>query len=227
MGGRLTFLFAASTAALVVGAAWASGTDKEPRRYTVADQALARSIILRQGDLGASGIWHGGAKKPDTSPSPTCPDFNPRQSDLLITGDAESEFSYAAAGVDYDSEAQILQTAHMVQLDWQRSVLPSAALPCLRSILAGVIPAGEKIVSVGRVAVPKLATYTAEFRVVLDVHSSTTSKSIRELIDELIVGRNRTEISLTTEAPYAARGPVEQSEIRIAKLLIARAPGTG
>lgn len=228
MGGRLTFLFAASAAALgVAAAAWASGTDKEPRHYTAADQALARSIVLRQSDIGPSGTWHGGPKKPDTSASPTCPDFNPRQSDLLVTGDAESEYSYAAAGVDYDSEAQILQTAHMVQLDWQRSVLPSTALPCLRSILTRNLPAGEKIVSVGRVAVPKLATYSAEFRVVIDVHTSTAPKDIREMIDELIVGRNRTEISLTTEAPYAARGPVEQSEIRLAKLLVARAPATG
>jgi hypothetical protein len=228
LGGRLTLLFVSSVAALVVAAAaWASGTGKEPRHYTAADQALARSIVLKQSDVGSSTVWHGGPKKPDNSASPSCPSFNPRQSDLLATGDAESEFSYSAAGVDYDSEAQVLQTAHMVQLDWQRSIPQPALLPCLRSILTKSLPADERIVSVARVSIPKLATYGAEIRVVINVHQSTAPTDVRAMVDELLVGRNRTEITLTTSAPYAARGPVEQSEIRLARLLVARAPATG
>ena len=224
MGRRLTLGFVSITAALVVVAgAWASGTDKEPRHYTAADQAVAHAIVLTQGDLGSA--WKGGAKKVDTSAPPTCPNFNPRQSDLVVTGDAESEFSDSAAGVQYDSEAQILQTAHMVQLDWQRSIPQAGLLPCLRSILNKSLPANEKIISVARVPIPKLATYSAEIRVVVNVHSST-AKDVPVMIDELLVGRNRAEITLTTTSPYAERGPVEQSELLIAKLLVARAPTT-
>jgi hypothetical protein len=212
-----------AAALVVAAAASASGTDKEPRHYTAADQAVAHAIVLTQGDLGSA--WKGGAKKVDTSAPPTCPNFDPRQSDLVVTGDAESEFSDAAAGVQYDSEAQILQTAHMVQLDWQRSIPQPGLLPCLRSILSKSLPANEKIVSVARVAIPKLATYSAEIRVVVNVHSST-AKDVPVMIDELLVGRNRAEITLTTTSPYAERGPVEQSELRIAKLLVARAPAS-
>jgi hypothetical protein len=225
LGGRLTLVFVAITAALVVvAAAWASGTDKEPRHYTAADQALARAIVLTQSDLGSA--WKGGAKKVDTSAPPSCPNFQPRQSDLLVTGDAESEFSDAAAGVQYDSEAQILQTAHMVQLDWQRSIRQPGLLPCLRSILTKSLPADERIISVARVAIPKLATYGAEIRVVINVHGTTAPKDVPVMIDELLVGRNRAEITLTTTAPYTERGPVEQSELRLAKLLVARAPAS-
>ncbi len=224
MGGRLTLVFVAITAALVtVAAAWAAGTDKEPRHYTAADQAAARSIVLKQSDLPSG--WKGGPKKVDTSAPPTCPDFNPKQSDLLITGDAESDFKYAATGFEYDSEAQMLQTAHMVQLDWQRSLKP-ALLTCLRSILAKSLPADEKIISVARIAIPKLATYSAQIRVVFNLHQSKAPTDVQVMIDELLVGRNRTEITLTTTAPYVDRAPVEQSEIRLAKLLVARAPAS-
>lgn len=216
-------LVAIAAALVAVAAAWASGTNKEPRHYTAADQALARSIVLTQADLGSA--WKGGTKKVDTSPPPTCPNFNPQQSDLLVTGDAESEFSDSAAGVQYDSEAQILQTAHMVQLDWQRSIPQPGLLTCLRSILKKSLPANETIISVARVAIPKLATYSAEIRVVINVHSST-AKDVPVMIDELLVGRNRAEITLTTTSPYAERGPVEQSELRLAKLLVAREPAT-
>ena len=154
LGGRLTLLVVSFTAALVVAAAaWASGTDKEPRHYTAADQAIARSIVLTQSDVGSA--WKGGAKKVDTSAPPTCPNFDPKQSDLLVTGDAESMFSDDAAGVQYDSEAQVLQTAQMVQLDWQRSIPQPGLLPCLRTILAKSLPANERIVSVTRVEDPE------------------------------------------------------------------------
>jgi hypothetical protein len=225
LGGRLAFLVVSITAALVVAAAaFASGTDKEPRHYTAADQAVAHSIVLTQSDVGSA--WKGGAKKVDTSAPPTCPNFDPKQSDLLVTGDAESMFSDDAAGVQYDSEAQVLQTAHMVQLDWQRSIPQPGLLPCLHTILAKSLPADERIVSVTRVSIPKLATYSAEIRVVIDVHSKTAPKDVLVMLDEVLVGRNRTEITLSTAAPYAARGPVEQSELRLAKLLVSRAPAT-
>ena len=207
-----------------MAAAWASGTDKEPRHYTAADQALARSIVIKLSDLGSTTLWHGGARKPDTSAEPTCPNFNPRQSDIVITGDAESVFEYTAAAVQYDSEAQVLRTANMVQLDWQRSVKQPTLLPCLRSILTKSLSSSEHLVSMAKITVPQIATFTAEYRIVIDVRSASPPETIRTMIDELLIGRNRTELSLTTSAPYSARVPIQKSELRLARLLASRIP---
>jgi hypothetical protein len=211
-------------AATAVAAAAIRGV--EPRHYTAADQAAARSIVLKRADLGPASVWKGGMTKPDTSPDPDCGNFNPKESDLVITGDAESSYGDAAGLVNYDSEAQILQTAKMVQLDWQRSVEAPGLLPCLRTLFPKSAPASETLVSMARVPVPHISTMTAEYRIVFDLHRTTAPKTVRFLIDLLLVGHGRTEINLATDAPYAVRGPVEESEIRLARLLTARIPKT-
>ena len=209
---------------LLAAAAAAAGSTP-PRRYTAADQALARSLVLRQSDLGSASLWPGGMKKPDTSAAPSCPGYHPDESDLPITGDAESAYSNQAAGVEYDSEAQILQTAKMVQLDWQRSVQPGL-IPCLRSTLKKGLSSSETLVSVRRISVPKISTFTAEYRIVFDVHRTTAPKTVPLMTDILFLGRDRAEITLTTTAPYVERAPVEQSELRLARILVARIPTT-
>jgi hypothetical protein len=210
--------------ALIVVAAAGAGTTP-PRRYTAADQALARSLVLRQSDVGSASLWHGGMEKPSASGAPSCPGYHPDESDLPITGDAESTYSNQAAGVEYDSEAQILQTAKMVELDWQRSFQPGL-IPCLRSTVKQGLSASETLVSVGLISVPKISTFTAEYRIVLDIHRTTAPKTVPVMTDILLVGHDRAEITLTTTAPYVARAPVEQSELRLARILVARMPTT-
>ncbi len=48
-------------------------------------------------------------------------------------------------GVEFDSEAQVLQTPAMVRLDWQRTVLSPQVLPCLRSNLKKHLSASERL----------------------------------------------------------------------------------
>jgi hypothetical protein len=222
--GRVSAFLALLAVALVATAAASAGSTP-PLHLTAADQALARSLVVRQSDLGSASVWHGGMKKPDLSAGPNCPSYHPEESDLPVTGAAESDYTDQAAAVEYDSEAEILQTAKMVQLDWQRSVQPGL-ITCLRSTLEKGLPASETLVSVGRVAVPKISTHAAEYRIVFDVHRTTAPKTVRLMTDILLVGHDRAEINLTTTAPYVARGPVEQSELRLARILVARIPTT-
>jgi hypothetical protein len=222
--GRVGIVLTLLTVGSIVAAAATAGS-KPPRRLTAADQALARSLVLRQSDLGAATLWQGGMKKPGVSTSPNCPNYHPEESDLPITGEAESDYANQAVGVDYDSEAEILQTSKMVQLDWQRSIQP-ALIPCLRSTIKKGAPRSETLVSVARVSVPKISTFTAEYRIVFDIHQATAPKTVRLMSDILLVGHDRAEITLTTTAPYVARGPVEQSELRLARILVARIPTT-
>jgi hypothetical protein len=221
---RVSAVLALLAVALVATAAASAGSTP-PLRLTAADQALARSLVVRLGDLGSASVWHGGMKKPDLSAGPNCPGYHPEESDLPVTGVAESDYTDQAAAVEYDSEAEILQTAKMVQLDWQRSIQPGL-IPCLRSTVAKGLPAGETLVSVGRVAVPKISTHAAEYRIVFDVHRTTAPKTVRLMTDILLVGHDRAEINLTTTGPYVARGPVEQSELRLVRILVARIPTT-
>jgi hypothetical protein len=108
----------------------------------------------------------------------------------------------------------------MVRLDWQRSVLAPGVLPCLRSMAAKSSPVNATVVSIEKLAFPRIATYTAAFRLVTDVRSS--NGKVRILVDIALVGRGRTEIMLTTSAPYNARVPVKASEIRLARILAGR-----
>lgn len=206
-------------AAVFAAAASAATGPIEPRHYTGADQALARSIVLKRTDLNAAVAWQGGSVAPDTTPSPTCPNFDPKVSDLVITGDAEAKFSYPTAGVVLDSEAQILRSANMVRLDWQRSLEPPTMLPCLRSLLRKQLPAGEKFVSLTRLAVPHLATYSAGIRIVLDVRGK-----VRVMLDSLYFGSGRTELSLTTTARYKSAASTLAAELTLAQAIVHRLP---
>jgi len=210
-----TLLLTGVVAATKAGAAVA---DKEKIHLTPAGQAAARAAVLTRADLGSATGWSGGAKKPDLSGTPPCPNFDPKQSDLTLNGVAQTVYTHA--GLQFDSEAQVLQTPHMVKLDWQRSVLSPQLLPCLRTGLAQAVGPSAKIVSVQRVAFPQLAPYAAAFRVVMDITAS--SSTLRVMSDIVVVGRGRTEITLTTTAPFAARATVWPVEIRLARLLLTR-----
>ena len=123
--------------------------------------------MLRRSDLGSASGWSGGRIKPDLSPGPTCPNYHPKQSDLVLTGAAES--SYRRSGLAFDSEVQVLQTARMVRLDWQREVLAPGAVPCLRRDLTQKLGSSAKVVSFRKISFPNIATYTAAFRGLISV----------------------------------------------------------
>ena len=204
--------------ALSAGAG-AGVADKEKIQLTSAGQAAARAALLTRADLGSSSGWTGGPKKPDLSPTPPCAGFDPKQSDLTLNGAAESVYKHPA-GIQFDSNVQVLATPHMVALDWRRSVLAPGLIPCLRSGFAKTLGPSARLVSLERIAFPKLATYAAAFRSVIEVTSGATR--VRVMADIVLVGRGRTEITLTTTAPFASVGTIAPAEIRLARILISR-----
>jgi hypothetical protein len=202
-------------------AASTSDDGRQQIHLTSADNAAARHVVLRNADFGGAPGWSGGAKKPDLSSSgPRCANFHPKYSDLVLTGVAETEFQNG--GVYIDGKVQMLETAPMVKLDWQRSVRAPGLLPCLRTYLAKSAPANAKVRGVQKLAFPRIAQYTAAFRLVLDVTSTGNTASL--LIDLLLVGRRRTEITLTTVAPYEARALITSAEARLARVVVSRVP---
>jgi hypothetical protein len=195
--------------------------DKEQVRLTAADQAFARAAVLTKADLGTVGSWTGGAVKPDLTSSPPCTSFHPKQSDLVLTGAAETRFK--EPGIEIDSEAQVLQTAQMVALDWQRVVASPQLLPCLRVGLAKQVGASTRIVSLRRIAFPRIGQRAAAIRVLLDVKAGASPVPVRAFVDVAFVAEGRTELTLTTTALLAADGAVRPAEARLARTLAARA----
>jgi hypothetical protein len=212
----------AAAALLLVCAAPAAGAGdpgKEQIRLNAADQAAARAAVVHRADLGSSTGWRGGPIKPDLSPPTTCAKFHPKQSDLVLTGVAETQFKHV--GLQIDSEAQVLQTAQMVRLDWQRTVKAPAAVRCLRTKLTKALGSHAVLQSFREFAVPRIATFSTGFRAIVSVQANGASVQVMDEI--ILVGRGRTEITLSAVSPLAARGAVSAANLRLARILASRA----
>jgi hypothetical protein len=191
----------------------ALAADKQPIRFNAADQAAAKAVTLKAADLGPG--WKGGPKKPDLSQDDKCVT---KVSDLVITGAASSKFQ--GPGVSVTTESEVLQSPSMVASDWQRSVGNAGVMACIRSELMKSDEAGVTMVSFKRVAFPTLAHYAARFRTVLDYDQS--GSPVRAVIDMVVLGKGRTEITLILTTRYADRAQADIAEQALAKLLLRR-----
>jgi hypothetical protein len=205
---------ASAAATLVVAAAQASLAESPKTSFNAADQAAARAAVLKTGDLGAG--WTGSVKKGSVEGPTDCPGWNPRQADLVITGAAESQVS--TQGVAVFSSSWVYKSTRMIALDWQRTVV-DMPMRCLAAQFAAAVGDELKIVSTKWVSFPKLATYSARFRIVAEYRGDAAR---RLFIDGILVGRGRTAVSIGLVAPYADRGDAQAAEIRLAKIVLSR-----
>jgi hypothetical protein len=217
MTRQTTSALTASTLALVSASSVFAGDGKQQIKLNKRDQAAARAVVIRRTDLGSTG-WQGGAVKPDLSSTPNCPNFHPKVSDLVVTGAAETAFQRSS--VEFSSVAEVLKTRRMVRLDWRRSVVPRAAVPCVRRTLANGLPSGARIVSFARVPFPRVGTRSTRFRGVIriDLFGRTT----RLVTDIVITYRSRTEITLNAAGPSSAARSISAAEFRLALALVSR-----
>src|SRR2546430_8275484 len=172
MGSKawVILLAAAAVGLLLAGAALA---DKEQIHLTAAGQKAARAAVLTRADVGTAPGWTSKTRKPDLSGNTNCANFKPKQSDLVLNGVAEVEWS--RPGLDLDSEAQVLQAPAMVKLDWQRTVLAPEVEPCLRSIFQKQSTSTATFVSFSRLAFPAVGTYSRAYRALVDYTQGSTT----------------------------------------------------
>jgi hypothetical protein len=206
-----TVACAAALGLLLVQAALAA--EKQPIRFTAADQAAAKAVTLKAADLGAG--WKGGAAKPDLTPDDDCPI---KRSDLVLTGAAKSEFKTPGASIS--SESNVLQTPAMVAAEWRRSFGMASYTACARKVVMGTGEANVKVVSFKKVAFPKLAQFSGRYRMVADYGGA--GNTVRVLVDVIVLGQRRTEIALTVSTLYADRAAADAVEQRLARLLVSR-----
>ena len=88
--GRLAPILILGFALALVAAASAGNPGRETVRFNAADQAAAQAAALKRADFGI-GAWHGGARKPDLSAQPACPNYHPKFSAFVVTGAAQTD----------------------------------------------------------------------------------------------------------------------------------------
>jgi hypothetical protein len=219
MGGRKR-LVAGLTAVVALAAAASAAADRQRVKLTAEGQSVAKLAILERADFGRAPGWSGGPVRPDLTSTSPCADFNPRQSDLLVIGAAESRFDHVT-GLRFDTEAEVLQTPHMVDLDWQRTIADPRAIACYRKAAFKQSTPREKVLSFRRVAVPRLARYSARFRVVIQATSAASTFRVTQ--DVILLGKGRTELTIEFVSPISDPSVIEKAELAVAKQLAARA----
>lgn len=203
----------------IPAAALAADTDPK-KRITPADQAKARSILLKSTDFVA-----GWKRTPATPESDfICPGFNPDESDLTLTGEAEADFERSGGGVAVYSYSEVWASKTDALKSWTRSDKPAAARCLGYAFRKGAESEGAlvKIVSAGRMTFPKLAPRTAAFKVVarVTITESGQTQTVPIAIQAVALGRGRGDVSFAAISPGAG---LTATDLRaFGKLLAAR-----
>jgi len=176
---------------------------------------MAVSALLRQNDFGAG--WRGGQSKPDPLGSPDCPGFNPKESDLTVTGHADAKFVFQQGAVELDQDVQVLETAKAVRTDFARTVSPQ-----LGQCLGWQLKKGGNVanVEVEKLPFPPTGVVSAAFRAVIAVQ--TPHGPGRVISDFVFFATGRLEFSINVTAPYGAGDQLPRFESALAQLLLKR-----
>jgi hypothetical protein len=191
----------------------ALAADTQPIRFSAADQAAAKAVLLKASDLGAG--WKGGATKPDLAYDVACA---MKRSDLVLTGAARSEFTTPGAMIS--SESNVLQSPGMVATEWRRSTGNAAYMACVRKEYMTAAEPNMKMISFKRAAFPRLTQYSVRYRMIADF--GKPGSSTRLLVDMIVLGQGRTEVMLTVWTPYADRATTDLAERRLAQIVAGR-----
>jgi len=156
--------------------------------------ALARRVLLRQGDVGPD--WTRVAV-PKTSSTLDCPSFDPDFSHFTITGESQALFTYR----DFD---QILSTSEVYRSraqavgDFELGVQPGLTR-CLRGVLVRTLKASTgtfkiRAASARQVRAPKIGERAASYRLTASIAASGIGVHI--YMDVLVFQRRRTQAGL-------------------------------
>jgi hypothetical protein len=215
----------AAVCALAASAAALAADPTDPKtKLTKADQARAAATLVRFTDLGSA--WSGGPIKPTSLKAPICPVNKPNNSDLTLTGHAESTLSLANAGLQVSSDVEVFRTAAMVKKLVKRTLDSASLTQCLQYNLlkspgfagSGAAPRGVKALPV-----VKAGDRSLLYRVEVGVKVPGTKLPVVVWADFLFVTKGRTQVFVNLVAPSSAGTAVTQLENRIAKLVAARA----
>ena len=207
-------LVTAALLALVFSAA--ALADTPTVKFTSADQARAVAALLHSTDFGAG--WQGGMTKPSPIKSPTCPGFDPKESDLVVSGHADARYTFPQGGVEFDQDVQVMADADAVATDFERTIGPALARCLAYQLRKAKDVTG---VTVTRIPFPPAGTVTAAYRAAIDV--TRGKKRGRLVSDYVFFGEGRLEYALNVIAPESVGDELVRFESSLAQILVKRA----
>lgn len=195
---------------LPAGTALADHLEPE-KRIRPADQARARSMLLRSADVP------GAVAQPRSGGEPhlTCSALD--ESDLTVTGDAESAtWTWGPAVVS--SAASVYASERDAATAWRRGT-SAAGIHCLRSELGrAFLQQGARLGSLSRISFPRVAPRTAAYRLTLT--GEAQGQRIRVTLDFVVLMRGRAQAGIVVASVL---GPaVRTTEVRLARTVAAR-----
>jgi hypothetical protein len=189
--------------------------DKPTVRLTKADQARAVSALLSLKDFTTG--WRGGRTKTHPLTAPSCPGFDPKESDLVVSGHADAAFTYAPGEVTFNQDVQVLHSAAAVRTDFSRTIRPPLA-GCLKYQLQKSKNVVQ--VKVARVDFPAIGSVSAAFRALLTLEEGKRKVKIYD--DFVFFGVGRMEYALNVLAPVQLASQLAPFEFSMAQLLAKR-----
>jgi hypothetical protein len=205
-------LLAVSVLLMLLGAGSALAGGGEPKKkINPADQARARSMLMKNADVGPGYRPLPGANSSRSALNLNCAALD--ESDLTITGEATSpNFSsglqtFSSASATYVSVAQ-------ANASWRRGT-SAAGFKCLTTVFRGLARStGVRFVSFRKLPFPAVATRTAAYR------WQSLVNNVRLYADVVLLMRSRAQ-----SAVFFISGidPLERSEeLRLARLISGR-----
>ena len=183
------------------------------------DQAWAAQALLRPGDFGHG--WRGGSVPSEKPVGISCPDFDPKASDLVVTGQGSASFENARAGVEVHVDSQVFESATAVKTDFARMIQPPLTA-CLAYRLEKNTQIAEATAQPLRF--PRIGSATAAYRVLTTVRSQ--GKRYKYVRDYVFFSNGRLEFSLIVVAPARYKENLAPFEAEIARLLVKRGSKT-
>jgi hypothetical protein len=194
-----------------------AAADDYTRKIVAGDQTAVNDAILKKADFGSLTVIGGTEKIPRTS-EPLCPYFDPKERDLVITGEVMNVWRNPL--FEMRSNVSMFKRAGMVALDWERSYLPGTFLRCMGERMQKSLGKNGKVVSSTRIDFPKIGDRTFAIRIVMDVVSG--GAKARMMMDAVWVAQGRSEVVLLTTTRYDVRQAIKPVEVRFLRLMASR-----
>jgi hypothetical protein len=193
---------------LLAGAGAALAGRGDPvRDIRPADQARAKSVLLRRSDFTPLYVSRPIARPPDLY----CAALD--ESDLTVTGEARSP-SFTAGTEFVTSFAAVYESRSDAAASWKRGT-SSAGMRCLRSAVDRQLQPPLRLVSFGRRAFPGRGNRSFALRTIVD------SRGLRVYIDTVAMQVSRMQVGLSYTSSLSP--PPEDELRRLTALLAARA----
>jgi len=194
-------------------AAALGGRGDPQKRFTPADQARARAMLLRTSDF-PTGVR--ATRQSSGALSFDCAALD--LSGLTLTGEADSP-NFSTGFVNATSASDVYMTLVDANASWRRST-SSAGVACVRATLRAELEAiGVQLDSLRRLAFPRVSDRTVAYRIVATAHPQGVS--VRVFVDLVALQRSRAQVSVLLTSGLVP--PVRADELRYARTLATRA----